>query len=171
MDRDTELIAYLLMYLYDNHYFKTMEEMAAVLDVSKRQIQRLINDTHSHKGGSIALSKVLQYFGQHHIPFDPVLIEFIGNTIRRNDTQAIHLEKPYLRLNIPMPDSLTEEGIAAYEYCKEFVGLTSSYICPDCRAWCNPWDGTEKLQNQHCFVAQLANALLQSIASTNNQRT
>lgn len=51
MDRDTELTAYLLRYLYDNHYFDTMEEMAVALDISKRQIQRLINNVDSLKGG------------------------------------------------------------------------------------------------------------------------
>lgn len=171
MDRDTELIAYLLHYLHDNHYFRSIEEIAAVFDISKRQIQRLINDTESRKGGSIALSKILQYFGLHHIPFDPVLTEFIGATIRQSDMQEIRTEKPYLRLHLPLPEGLTDEGISAYEYCKEFVGLASAYICPSCRAWCNPWDGTDKLKNQHCFVAQLASALLQSIASTYSQRT
>ena len=171
MDRDTELTAYLLRYLYDNHYFNTMEEMADALEVSKRHIQRLINDTASLKGGSIALSKILQYFGNHHIPFDPVLIEFISNTIRHTDTEKSQLPKPYLRLSLPMPENLTEEGMSAYEYCKVFVGFTSSYICPDCSAWCNPWDGTAKLQSQHCFIAQLAEALLQFVAASYTKRT
>lgn len=171
MDRDTELTAYLLRYLHDNHYFRNMEEMAEAFDISKRQIQRLINKADSLKGGSIALSKILQYFGLHHIPFDPVLIDFIGNTVRQNEGQSIQLEKPYLRLHIPLPENLTDEGITAYKYCKDFIGLTSSYICPDCNAWCNPWDGTAKLQSQHCFIAQLADSLLQSVAASYTKRT
>lgn len=67
MDRDTELTAYLLRYLHDNHYFKSMEEMAEKFDISKRHVQRLVNDAESLKGGSIALSKILQYFGLHNI--------------------------------------------------------------------------------------------------------
>ena len=171
MDRDTELTAYLLRYLYDNHYFDTMEEMAVALDISKRQIQRLLNNVDSLKGGSIALSKILQYFGQHHIPFDPVLIKFFDDTICCNNVQTVQLKKPYLRLSIPIPENLTAEGVAAYEYYREFVSLTSSCICPNCVAWCNPWDGTAKLQNQHCFIAQLANSLLQSVAASYTKRT
>lgn len=171
MDRDTELTAYLLRYLHDNHYFRNMEEMSEALGISKRQIQRLINDTQSLKGGSIALSKILQYFGLHHIPFDPVLIQFIGDTIRKGDVQDTRLDKPYLRLYIPLPENLSEDGVSAYEYSKEFVGFVSSYICPDCSAWCNPWDGTAKLQSQHCFIAQLADSLLQSVAASYTKRT
>lgn len=171
MDRDTELTAYLLRYLHDNHYFRNMEEMSETFGISKRQIQRLINDTQSLKGGSIALSKILQYFGLHHIPFDPVLIQFIGGTIRQENIQNNQLDKPYLRLCIPLPENLSDNGVNAYEYCKEFVGFVSSYICPDCSAWCNPWDGTAKLQNQHCFIAQLADSLLQSVAASHTKRT
>lgn len=171
MDRDTELTAYLLRYMHDNHYFRNMEEMAEVFDVSKRHLQRLINHPDTLKGGSIALSKILQYFGKHSIPFDPVLIRFVSDTIRRDETQMTKLDKPYLRMLLPMPENLTEEGMEAYEYCKEFIGRTSSYICPDCSAWCNPWDGTDKLQSQHCFVAQLARSMLQSISISFTKRT
>ena len=171
MNRDTELTAHLLQYMHDNHYFKNMEEMAEAFGISKRHLQRLINDADNLKGGNIALSKILQYFGRHNIPFDPVLIEFIGNTARQSVTDSIRPEKPYMRLYLPKPENLTEEGIGAYEYCREFIGLVSSYICPDCRAWCNPWDGADKLQVQDCSVAQLANSLLQSVAASYTKRT
>lgn len=171
MDRDTELTAYLLRYLHENHYFKNMEEMANTFCISKRQIQRLINDTENLKGGSIALSKILQYFGHHNIPFDPILLEFVQTTVRRNEIHAIQMEKPYMRLNIERPENLTIEGIAAYEYCREFVGSFSAYICPDCRAWCNPWDGVEKLSGQHCIVAQISRVLIESISTLYTIRT
>lgn len=171
MDRDTELTAYLLRYLHDNHYFKSMEEMAEKFDISKRHVQRLVNDAESLKGGSIALSKILQYFGLHNIPFEPILLEFVSKTVRRNEASEIQLEKPYLRIKLPQPNDLTAEGLAAYEYCKEFVGIVSSYICPDCRAWCNPWDGTEKVKGQHCFIAQLTNVMLQSVVESYSKRT
>ena len=171
MDRDTELTAYLLRYLHDNQYFKTMEEMAVTFDISKRHIQRLVNDTDNLKGGSIALSKILQYFGKHKIPFDPVLIKFIGDTVKQEEMKRIQLEKPYMRLYIPMPENLTEQGVCAYEYCREFVGLASSYICPACRGWCHPWDGNAKLHAQNCFIAQLTESLLESIVSLYTKRT
>lgn len=164
MNRDTELTAFLLRYLHDNKYFRSMEEMANEFDISRRHVQRLINSADTLKGGSIALSKILQYFGLHRIPFDPILIQFIGDAVRRDEDRMIRLEKPYLRLCLPRPDNLTEEGTSAYEYCREFVGLASSYVCPDCREWCDPWDGTEKMHGRQCFIAQLSRTLLKSVA-------
>ena len=62
MDRDTELTAYLLRYLCDSPHFKSVEQMAETLGISKRQVQRLLNNPEAQKGGSIALSRILQYF-------------------------------------------------------------------------------------------------------------
>jgi len=171
MSGDTELTAYLLRYLHNNHYFQTLEDMADAFGISKRQIQRLINSADSLKGGSIALNKILQYFGRHHIPFDPVLIEFISNTARHDEIVSIQPEKPYMRMNLPLPENLTEEGVAAYEYCRNFIGLVSSYLCPDCRSWCNPWDGASKIREQQCILAQLADTMLLTVATTYTKRT
>ena len=170
MSSDTELTAYLLRYLHDNHYFQTMEEMAEAFGISKRQIQRLVNNADMLKGGSIALNKILQYFGRHHIPFDPVLIEFVSNTARRDEIEKLQLEKPYMRINLPFTEDLTEEGVAAYEYCRKYIGLVSSFLCTDCQSWCNPWDGIVKIQDQQCMLSQLAEAMLQTVATTYAKR-
>jgi len=170
MERDTELTAFLLRYLHDNHYFRSIEEMAEVLDISKRQLQRLLNSTDSLKGGSIVLSKVLQYFSLHHIPLDPILEAFMEKERQKYAGKEIQLDKPYQRIYLPIPSGTNDEQMEAYEYCKECIGIISSYICPSCTAWCNPWDGTDKLQGQHCFIARLARTLLQSVADVHPKK-
>lgn len=167
MGKDAELTAYLLRYLLDSKYFKSMEEIANTFDISKRQVQRLVNETDSLKGGSIVLSKILQYFGYRKIPFDPVLIDFIGNHARNTEEAFAQQGKSYLRFYIPMPEGLPVEKKAAFAYYTEFVGLISSYVCPECNTWCDPWDGSSKLDNRQCFITQLAKELLLTVDSTN----
>ncbi len=159
MDKDTELTAYLLRYLYDNSFFKTKDEMARAFGISKRQIQRLVNDHDSSKGGSIALSKILTYFGERGIPFDTVLSVYLGKSMQIESVP----QKAYTKLYLSKPEGLSVEGEHAFDYSREFICLLSMYICPNCLHWCNPWDGRDKLQYQKCFVAQTAKALEQSI--------
>lgn len=80
MGRDTELSAYLLRHLLEAHFFHSKEEMAQSFGVSKRQMQRIMNTSSRMKGGTITLSKVLNYFGVHQIPFDPVLMQYLKLT-------------------------------------------------------------------------------------------
>lgn len=164
MGTDAELIAYLLRYLHENAYFKTFSEMADYFGVSTRQLQRLMHSPERCKGGTIALSKILSYFGSRNIPFDSVLAEFFG---RRYQERAFE-GKAYTRLYIAMPDGLSDAGRESFEYCRSFIQLLSLHVCPSCPHWCEPWDGQEKLSYRSCFVAQTTKALLQSIET---QRT
>ena len=167
MDRDAELTAYLLRYLHENAYFKTVSEMADFFGVSTRQLQRLMHSPEQCKGGTIALSKILSYFGSRKIPFDPVLAEFFGQRHQEGITEG----KAYTRLNIAMPDGLSDAGRESFEYCRSFIQLLSLYVCPNCPHWCEPWDGQEKLSYRSCFVAQTMKALIQSIMTAETQRT
>ena len=166
MDRDTELIAYLLRYLYKNHFFNSKKEMAQIFGVSKRQVQRLMNTPEKSKGGSIVLSKILNYFGANNIPIDPVLSGFLG------DSQGINVsvDKAYERIHIVVNDMLTAEGEKAVSYCRNFIGVLSRCICPECTSWCNPWDGEDKLSSRNCFIAQTAKTLIKSIIEKHSQR-
>lgn len=167
MDRDAELTAYLLRYLHKNAYFKTFSEMATFFGISTRQLRLLMNNPERCKGGTIALSKVLSYFGSRRIPFDPVLIGFFGPKQQNTAMEG----KAYTRLNIAMPDGLSDGGRESFEYCRGFVQLLSLHVCPSCPHWCDPWDGQEKLSYRSCFVAQTAKALTQAIMITETQRT
>ena len=161
MDKDTELTAFLLRYLFENGYFKTKDEMARAFGISKRQLQRLINAPESSKGGSIALSKILNYFGVREIPFDSVLATYLGKNMRITPVT----EKAYMRLHISMPVGLSMEGEQAFTYCRDFLCLLSLYVCPNCPYWCDPWDGREKLRHRNCFVAQTEKAMEESIVA------
>ena len=167
MGTDAELIAYLLRYLHENAYFKTFSEMADFFGVSTRQLQRLMHSPEQCKGGTIALSKILSYFGTRNIPFDPVLAGFFG---RQHQERALE-GKAYTRLNIAMPDGLSDAGRESFDYCRSFIQLLSLHVCPSCSHWCEPWDGQEKLSYHSCFVAQTAKALIHSIMISETQRT
>lgn len=77
MDKDIELTSYLLRYLLKEGYFESKREMAETLDVTKRILQRLMNEPEKLKRGSESLGKVLCYFAIHYIPLDDVLAEYI----------------------------------------------------------------------------------------------
>lgn len=167
MDRDAELTAYLLRYLHENAYFKTFSEMADFFGVSIRQLQRLMHSPEQCKGGTIALGKILSYFGSRRISFDPVLTGFFG---QKGENMAVE-GSAYTRLNVAMPEGLSDAGKESFEYCRSFVQLLSLHMCPSCPHWCEPWDGQEKLSYRSCFVAQTAKALIHSIMITETQRT
>lgn len=167
MDRDAELTAYLLHHLHENAYFETLSEMATFFGISTRHLRLLMNNPERCKGGTIALSKVLNYFGSRRIPFDPVLIGFFEPKQQNTATEG----KAYTRLNIAMPDGLSDAGRESFKYCRSFIQLLSLRVCPNCSHWCEPWDGREKLSYRSCFVAQTAKALTQAIMITETQRT
>lgn len=166
MDRDTELTAYLLRYLCDSPHFKSVEQMAETLGISKRQVQRLLNNPEAQKGGSIALSRILQYFALHQIPFDPVLRAFADTANEKGRKNEMHKHEPAARVAIPAYQGISASGMKAYEYYREFIGILSIYICPSCHSWCNPWDGSEKLKAKHCFLAEVTKELMHSIENT-----
>ena len=163
MDRDTELTVYLLRYLLENRYFRSKEEMAETFDVSKRQIQRLMNVPERTKGGTIALSKILNYFGTRRIPLDPVLSGYMG--ISAQNTVILEHIPAYLHIHLHCSTELDEAGHDALQYSCQFIGVLSRYICPYCQTWCNPWSDTASLENRTCLVAQTARALIASIES------
>lgn len=74
------LTTYLLQYLLD-HAFKSKAEMSRELKVSKRVIQRLLNDPSHRKGGTIALENAIVYCTLHSISIDFVLKEYIKEQI------------------------------------------------------------------------------------------
>ncbi len=161
MDKDTELTVYLLRYLLENRIIRSKSEIANELGVSKRQIQRIMNDPEGSKGSTIALSKILRYFGLHRIPFEPVLLQYLEmpmtSGVSDNDAPA------YMQIRLPVINGLGIDGAEAYEYSHQFVGLMSSFLCPHCRTWCNPWAGDESVLHHSCLVAHTARSLLASI--------
>ena len=67
-----KLAAFFLQYLLEN-IFHSKENMAQRLGVSKRSIQRAINQTASTKGTSMAFELAIGYCVEHHISFDSII--------------------------------------------------------------------------------------------------
>lgn len=169
MDRDTELTVYLLRYLLENRFFHSKEEMAEIFDVSKRQIQRLMNAHGKTKGGTIALNKIVNYFGLHQIPFDPVLARYLG--FDTNQALKNKVLPAYQRIQLHCSGLLDTAGVEAINYCCNFIGMISRYICPSCIAWCDPWSATTQIEQRSCLVAWTAKTLIESIELEYTKRT
>ena len=69
------LTSYVLNYLLST-CFDSKADMARQLDMSKRALQRVMNEPQLSKGGSVALVKALCYCARHHVPVDPILREY-----------------------------------------------------------------------------------------------
>ena len=67
-----KLTAFFLKYLLEN-IFRTKENMARKLGVSKRCIQRAVNQTATIKGSSLAFDLAIGYCVEHHISFDSII--------------------------------------------------------------------------------------------------
>ena len=72
------LTSYVLNYLL-NTCFDSKADMARQLDMSKRALQRVMNEPQLSKGGSVALVKALCYCARHHVPVDPILHEYAAH--------------------------------------------------------------------------------------------
>ena len=59
--------------------FDSKADMARQLDMSKRALQRVMNEPQLSKGGSVALVKALCYCARHHVPVDPILREYAAH--------------------------------------------------------------------------------------------
>lgn len=72
------LTSYVLNYLLST-CFDSKADMARQLDMSKRALQRVMNEPQLSKGGSVALVKALCYCARHHVPVDPILREYAAH--------------------------------------------------------------------------------------------
>ena len=72
------LTSYVLNYLLST-CFDSKADMARQLDMSKRALQRVMNEPQLSKGGSVALVKALCYCARHRVPVDPILREYAAH--------------------------------------------------------------------------------------------
>ncbi|MFR1990749.1 MAG: hypothetical protein ACLS3C_12120 [Oscillospiraceae bacterium] len=87
------LTSYVLNYLLST-CFDSKADMARQLDMSKRALQRVMNEPQLSKGGSVALVKALCYCARHHVPVDPILREYAA---RDTDEQKDLILRPQYR--------------------------------------------------------------------------
>ena len=71
----------------------------------------------------------------------------------------------YTRLTLPMPEHLTAEGAEVFASMLRFLQRASAHICPNCMAWCNPWDGTARFAEGSCYLARMARCICREVAS------
>lgn len=165
MEKDVELISYLLRYLHENGYFASKREMAATFNMTKRLIQRLMNEPEKIKGGSMALGKVLCYFSEHHIPLEIILSNYLERDFANKDMPPSGLSA-YQRLNLPKPAHMTIENEAAAAYYHEFLCLLSQYICPSCSKWCEPWNSRSRVIDQNCLIGRVSRRICETTVDT-----
>ena len=99
------LTSYVLNYLLST-CFDSKADMARQLDMSKRALQRVMNEPQLSKGGSVALVKALCYCARHHVPVDPILREYAAHDTDHQkdfiyDPSTINLAA-YTRLTLPL---------------------------------------------------------------------
>lgn len=167
MDKDARLTSFLLHYLQNQGAFSSKREMADTLDVTKRVLQRLMNEPDKLKRGSESLGKVLCYFAVHKIPLDAVLAEYFG--IGARETVAMpspNKAAAYQRIWMPMPQNLSAEMKETFLRTHRYICLLSQYICPTCSNWCNPWEQGKSIEEERCLLAKVAKNITDTIRNS-----
>lgn len=93
------LTSYVLNYLLST-CFDSKADMARQLDMSKRALQRVMNEPQLSKGGSVALVKALCYCARHHVSVDPILREYAAHD---TDEQKDLIYDPSAVISQPTP--------------------------------------------------------------------
>ena len=167
MDKDAKLTSFLLHYLQDQGAFSSKREMADTLDVTKRVLQRLMNEPDKLKRGSESLGKVLCYFAVHKIPLDTVLAEYFS--IGAGETVAMpspNKAAAYQRIWMPMPQNFSAEMKETFIRAHRYICLLSQYICPTCSNWCNPWEQGKSIDQERCLLAKVAKNITDTIRNS-----
>lgn len=129
--------------------------MARRLGVSKRSIQRAINQTASAKETSMAFELAIGYCVEHHISFDSIIKSYDQHMLPHGA-----LEKKAAYQNILWSvESVPFQKEEMYRASLRFIQLTSLKLCPECRAWCNPWSGYVDIREKDCFLSFVARTL------------
>ncbi len=152
---ENEMIAFFLKYLLEN-IFHSKENMARKLGVSKRSIQRAINQTASVKGTSMAFELAIGYCVEHHISFDSIIESYNWHTLPHDALS----EKSAAYQNILWSvDSVPPQKEEMYRSSVRFIHLASLKLCPECRCWCNPWGCHVDIRKKECFLSFIARTL------------
>lgn len=164
--QENELVQFILQYMLD-HYFRSKADMARRLGLSCRTVQRaferLQDDT--AKGSSIVLNRVLLYCACQQLSLDCMFEDYI----HARPSERVHIsddkdaEVPaYRLLSLSKPTGLTDSGEQAYRYVRSFLQKASTYLCPRCTTWCNPWCHQQWI-SEPCLMAHMANTMINAL--------
>lgn len=174
---EKELIRFFLQYLL-THHFESKADMARQLDVNSRTIQRtfeMLDNDHA-KGGSIVVDKALWFCAQHQFSLDDLFSSYYQaqNPQGKEIIDMIHQEESnrpaYSQLTLAKLLGLTEKGEQAYQNALAFVQKASTYLCPHCASWCEPWNTNSNETTQTCLIGHMASVLLADVQNLHTQK-
>ena len=156
MNEEKELIYHILQTML-KHHFKTKSNMAKVLQVELRTIQKTFSQLERDysKGGSIVLEKTLVYCAQNNIPVDELMGE--GKKKEKGLTASDRGN-----VNFPMPPGLDEHVMDVYHRANAYVQCVASHLCPQCEKECHAMHDDKWLWKD-CMVSRISMIMLSHI--------
>jgi len=156
MNEEKELIYHLLQTML-KHHFKTKSNMAKVLRVELRTIQKTFSQMEKNysKGGSIVLEKTLVYCAQNNISVD----ELMGECKKKEKGLTVRNRG---NVDFPMPQGLDEYVMDVYYRANAYVQCVASHLCPHCERECHAIQGDKWLWND-CMVSRISMIMLSHI--------
>lgn len=159
---DKRVTGHVLRYLLENR-FGSKAEMARQLGVQQRTLEKVLVNLELAKAGTIAFDKAIHYCAQNHISLDSILEDFVRDT--EVSTGAVNADQQaYTRLALNKPHDLTAEGEDTFASMLSFMRQASAYVCPNCRTWCNPWDGKHSAERMDCYIGHIAREIVKDVA-------
>ena len=161
MDERT-ITARILEYLLES-CFNSKAEMARALGMEQRTLEKVFARLDIAKGATIALGKSLNYCLRHGVLLDPIFHGLFDESGNLEQLQGDALAA-YNRLNICKPCALSVEGERFFESMHIFLCCVSALICPKCKSWCNPWNGSCDSVKLDCCIGHMAREIIKDVA-------
>ena len=159
---EKRITAYVLQYLL-KHRFESKAEMARQLDMQQGTIEKVFSNLHIAKASTIAFDRAIEYCAKNHISLDLILESFVDDMAGKREVEIFDQEA-YKRLRMCKPENLTEEGEETFSSMLSFLRKASAHICPNCKTWCNPWDGKRSAEQIDCYIGHMAREILKDTA-------
>ncbi len=164
---DRRLTAYVLRYLLE-HRFESKAEMARQLGMRQRTIEKVFENLDVVKAGTIAFDKAIYYCAENHISLDSILEGFIEEMENGADRDEMN-QQAFNKLRLTKPLNLTADGEEVYASMLQFLRKASARVCPNCKTWCNPWDGKRYADQINCFIGHMAHEIIKDISEFHTQ--
>lgn len=159
---DRQITAGVLRYLLE-HKFESRAEMARRLDILPRTLDRVFEKLEVAKGGTVVFNKAISYCAQNHISLDLILTSIMDD-LEGSDTVKNIDSRAFEHLNLSKPERLTADGEDIFMSMLHFLRQASTYVCPNCRTWCNPWDGKWHVENMDCYIGHMAREIVKDVS-------
>lgn len=159
---DRRVTAFLLRYLLE-HRFESKADMARQLDIQPRTLEKVFENLDRAKAGSVAFDKAIYYCAKNHISLDNILGNFMSHFDDVHPDVASGMEA-FRRLSLSEIEGLSKEGREIYASMLDFLQTASTYICPSCKTWCDPWNGNVYVEQLNCCIGHMAQEIIRDIS-------